>query len=85
MASDSFGGIIDSSVTYTQKSLAIVLDREEEWVIEEFVHAGVPHRKIGRLYFMSGRSIQLHIEATSERWTPPSKRGKRKTHVGDEA
>ncbi len=84
MANSEFGGVIDSSKTYTQKSLAIILDREEEWVFENVIHAGCQHSKFGRVYFVSGKSFQLFIESRSERWKPPSKRGKRKTNVGDE-
>lgn len=82
MASN-FGGVIDSEKTYTQRSMAEILGREETWVVDEIIHNGCPHRKLGRLYFVSGKSFQLFIETESERWTPPSKRGKRKTDVGD--
>lgn len=83
MASN-FGGVIDSEKTYTQRSMAEILGREEDWVVDELIRSGCPYRKFGRLYFISGKSFQLFIESDSERWKPPRKRGKRKTNLGDE-
>lgn len=68
-------GVVDATKTYTQKSLAETLGRKEKWVFTNVIHEGCPYWKIGRIYFISGKSFQLFIEDSSVKWEP-IKRGK---------
>ena len=53
---DSFGRISDGEV-YTVKKLCQLLDLDPDLFRRDYLNHGLPHRKIGRLVYIVGRSF----------------------------
>ena len=69
MSADDRHGVIDSSKTYNQHSLARILGvASPKWVVQNLIQLGVPHRKVGQNYLISGHEFHLWVQQGSHVW-----------------
>lgn len=72
MARTAHAGEFHDDAIYTHQRIATLLGRDPEWVVENLLlprepeTRGVPHRKIGSLYFITGENFRLWIERHSQ-------------------
>jgi hypothetical protein len=79
MAGTSHFGEIEDGKTYTHKRVASIMNVDTDWVKDRLLYPtdpsghripGVPHAKVGALYFFSGEAIRLWIEQHASPDTP---------------
>lgn len=59
--------VIDSSKTYTAKSLAHILGRPPRWVLEKLIYEGLEYFDVGHTYFITGQSLMVFVQENSKR------------------
>lgn len=64
-------GVFDERKIYNQHAIARILGSYDyRWVIRNLFAAGLPHARFGNVYLVSGRQLNLWVEALSRPWEP---------------